>query len=125
MIRTLLFVGVGGFLGSISRYLVSWAMQQWVIAPVPYATLSVNTLGSLFIGLIYGFSERGYLLNSDLRLFLAVGFCGGFTTFSTFSHENLMLLRDGQGLHFILYAFGSMALGLASVVAGCWISRAV
>lgn len=125
MLRTLFLVGLGGFLGSISRYLVSSGLQQWLITAFPVGTLTVNTAGSLVIGLIYGFSERGALLSTDLRMFLAVGFCGGFTTFSTFSHENLMLLRDGQWLHFMLYTSGSVLLGLVAVFAGYWISRTI
>lgn len=125
MIRTILTIGIGGFFGSIGRYLVSAGMQQFILAAFPLGTLAVNILGSFLIGLIYGFSEKGALLNSDLRLFLTVGFCGGFTTFSTFSHESLMLLRDGQTAYFLIYTFGSLIAGLGAVVLGYSLSRLI
>lgn len=118
MIRTLIVIGLGGFLGSISRYLLTAGIHQYLFTSFPAGTLAVNSLGSLLIGIIYGFAEKGALLNADWKLFLTVGFCGGFTTFSTFSHDNLMLLRDGQTTHFLLYTLGSILLGLLAVVLG-------
>jgi len=125
MIRTILMIGIGGFFGSIGRYLLSAGMQQFILTAFPLGTLTVNTIGSFLIGLLYGLSERGALLNTDLKLFLTVGFCGGFTTFSTFSHESLMLLRDGQTAYFILYATGSLIAGLTAVTLGYLLSRLI
>ena len=96
MIKTLLLVGTGGFLGSISRFLASRFIQENFPQAFPLGTFLVNITGCFLIGLIYGFSERSSLLTSGWKMFLAVGFCGGFTTFSTFANENLALLRDGE-----------------------------
>lgn len=81
-------------------------------------TLAVNVAGCLAIGLLYGLFERGNLLNAELRLFLTVGFCGGFTTFSTFIHENYALLGGQQFLHFAGYALLSFALGMLAAHLG-------
>lgn len=123
MIRTLLLVGTGGFLGSISRYMVSRIMQNSFPSAFPYGTFVVNITGCFLIGLIYGLSERSSLLTSGWKLFLAVGFCGGFTTFSTFANENLALLRDGEFFNFILYAGLSVLLGLAATFLGVSITK--
>ena len=96
MIKTLLFIGSGGFLGSISRFLASRYLQNNFPSAFPFGTFLVNISGCFLIGLIYGFSERSSLLTQGWKMFLAVGFCGGFTTFSTFANENLALLRDGD-----------------------------
>jgi CrcB protein len=123
MIRSLLLVGSGGFLGSISRYLVSKFMQSTFPSAFPYGTFAVNIAGCFLIGLIYGISEKSSLITSGWRLFLAVGFCGGFTTFSTFASENLALLRDGEFFNFFLYAGLSVLLGLAATFLGVLITR--
>ncbi|HPX06348.1 MAG TPA: fluoride efflux transporter CrcB [Tenuifilaceae bacterium] len=118
MLKTLIFIGAGGFVGSIARYLLSQIIQQNATSSFPWGTLVVNVVGSLLIGLFYGLSERGAIGSSEARLFLTVGLCGGFTTFSTFSNENLALLRDGQFSFFAMYAFASVALGLVAVMGG-------
>jgi len=123
MIKTLLLVGTGGFLGSISRFLVSKFMQSSIPSAFPYGTFAVNIAGCLLIGLIYGFSERSSLLSAGWKLFLAVGFCGGFTTFSTFANENLALLRDGEFLYFFIYTGLSVVLGIAATFSGVMITR--
>lgn len=118
MFRILLIIGAGGFLGSVSRYLLSRYVQQAVLSPFPYGTFWVNIAGCFLIGLFYGLSERSGLMSDDLRLFLTVGFCGGFTTFSTFANENLTFLRDGAFLYFAAYTSLSVFLGLAAVYFG-------
>ncbi|MBN1988985.1 MAG: fluoride efflux transporter CrcB [Bacteroidales bacterium] len=118
MLKTLIFIGAGGFVGSIARYLLSQIIQQNATSSFPWGTLVVNVVGSLLIGLFYGLSERGAIGSSEVRLFLTVGLCGGFTTFSTFSNENLALLRDGQFSFFAMYAFASVVLGLVAVLGG-------
>lgn len=118
MIKVLLAIGSGSFLGGVSRYLLSRAVQNSVASTFPFGTLWVNIFGCFLIGLLYGLSDRGNLSNNELRLFLTVGFCGGFTTFSTFSNENLALLRDGSFLHFTVYAGLSVFLGLAATFGG-------
>ena len=82
MLRTLLFIGMGSFIGGIARFLLARWVQGGTGSSFPFGTLAVNVLGCLAIGLLYGIFERGNLMNPDLRLFLTVGLCGGFTTFS-------------------------------------------
>ena len=118
MLKTLLYIGFGSFLGGIARYLTARAVQNSVASAFPYGTMVVNLLGCLVIGLIFGISERTNLINDEWRIFLTVGFCGGFTTFSTFANENMNLLRDGNFLYFALYTGLSVFFGI-----GCRIFR--
>jgi CrcB protein len=123
MIKTLLLVGSGGFLGSISRFLASRFIQENLPLAFPLGTFLVNITGCFLIGLIYGFSERSTLLTSGWKMFLAVGFCGGFTTFSTFANENLALLRDGEFFYFLLYTGLSIFVGITATFLGVIITR--
>jgi fluoride exporter len=123
MIKTLLLVGSGGFLGSISRFLASRYIQNIFPSAFPFGTFLVNVSGCLFIGLIYGFADRSSLLTPGWKLFLAVGFCGGFTTFSTFANENLALLRDGNIFNFLLYTCLSIFLGITATFLGVLITK--
>jgi fluoride exporter len=123
MIKTLLLVGAGGFLGSIARYLSSRFLQNTIPSSFPYGTFFVNIAGCLLIGIIYGFSEKSSLITPGWKLFLAVGFCGGFTTFSTFANENLALLRDGEFFYFFLYTGLSVFLGIAATFLGILVTK--
>jgi len=123
MLKVLLVIGSGSFLGGISRYLVSRYIQNTFVSAFPFGTFIVNLAGCFLIGLFFGLSERGNLSNAELRLFLTVGFCGGFTTFSTFSNENMALLRDGSFYHFTLYAGLSVILGLVATFGGNAITK--
>ena len=123
MIKTLLLVGTGGFLGSISRFLVSRFFQINISSTFPFGTFIVNITGCFLIGLIYGMSERGTLLSPGWKMFLTAGFCGGFTTFSTFANENLALLRDGDFFHFLLYTGLSVFLGITATFFGIMITK--
>jgi CrcB protein len=123
MIKTLLLIGTGGFIGSVSRFLASRFMQNNFPSAFPFGTFFVNITGCFLIGLIYGFSEKSPLFTSGWKMFLAVGFCGGFTTFSTFANENLALLRDGDFLHFFLYSGLSVILGITATFFGVLLTK--
>ncbi len=118
MFKTLLFIGLGGFIGSTSRFIISKFVQGAVFTSFPLGTFVVNILGCYILGFIYSIMERGEFISSDLRLFLTVGICGGFTTFSTFTVENAALLRDGNYLQFSIYAAGSLFAGLLALYLG-------
>lgn len=118
MIKNIIFVGLGGFAGSIARYLLSRLNNHLDWMSIPFGTLLVNVAGSFLIGILVGISEKSPLLTVELRMLLMVGLCGGFTTFSTFSGENLMLMRNGQYLSLLLYTGMSILLGFAAVYFG-------
>lgn len=117
MIKELLYVGAGGCLGSVLRYLVSIAMKPCGNA-FPWGTFIVNILGCLAIGAIAGFIDRTPSVSTETGLFLTVGLCGGFTTFSTFSKESLLLLQSGNYVGLSFYVAGSALLGLLAVWLG-------
>jgi len=121
--RQLLLVGFGGFLGSIARYLVSKLNLTWQYHDIPMGTLTVNIVGSILIGFFLGIFVNCDLLNTNLKLFIVVGFCGGFTTFSSFTNENFILLQNGQFLTSIVYVLGSVLLGILAVYIGYLISN--
>jgi len=118
MLKSILLVGSGGFIGSVLRYFVSKLNLVWDFYSIPAGTLLVNVLGSFIIGFLTGISVRSNLLSSDMRLFLMVGICGGFTTFSSFTGENLILAHNGQILSMFLYTGLSIFLGFAAVYLG-------
>jgi len=123
MIKSIMLVGFGGFIGSVGRFLVGRYFQENVASVFPWGTFTVNIIGSLLIGLIYGLSEKGDFLSPEVRLFLAVGICGGFTTFSTFSNDAFMLMRQQEWFRFALYSSLSFFLGLIAVYAGRFITK--
>ena len=96
--KNLLLIGLGGFIGSIARFLVSKLNNRVDWLSIPIGTLTVNVIGSFLIGFLIGISEKSPILTVELRMFLMVGLAGGFTTFSSFSGENLMLMRNGQDM---------------------------
>lgn len=114
----LLLVGVGGFAGSIARFLVSTWASRWSEGPFPWGTFGVNLAGCLLIGLLAGALEGRDLLAMEARLLLMAGLLGGFTTFSAFGLETFNLLRAARPLLATAYAGGSLLLGLAAVWAG-------
>lgn len=123
MIQSIVLVALGGALGSAARYAVSQLVHDHASAPFPLSTMTVNIAGCLAIGLFYGLATRHGLLGPNMKLFLTTGFCGGFTTFSTFCNEGLALMRDGNGTGAALYAGLSLFLGLLAVQAGSMLAR--
>ena len=123
MIRNLLLVGTGGFLGSIGRYLVGGWTHRLLGSGFPYGTLAVNILGCALIGLLGGLAESRQLFTPEARLFLFLGVLGGFTTFSSFGYETLAFARDGEFLIAGLNVFLQVVLGLTAVWLGHVLSR--
>jgi CrcB protein len=121
-IRNIIAVGAGSFIGGIARYLVSLAMKG-ISKGFPWATLLVNLLGCLIIGLLWGFLSRNASESTSWGLFLTVGLCGGFTTFSTFSKEALTMLQTGQIWGFASYIALSILAGIVLVAIGYYIGR--
>lgn len=115
--KILLAIGLGSFLGGISRYLVTLFVQNKFLSTFPYGTLAVNIIGCFLIGIVYGLSARGNI-NVEWRLFLATGVLGGFTTFSSFSNDTVSLLRDAQYLHAFSYVALSVLVGLVATFGG-------
>lgn len=117
--RTLILVGLGGFLGAILRYLLSGAVQFWTKnSPFPYGTLAVNLIGCLFIGLLSQLGESRHLFSPEIRSFVFVGTLGAFTTFSTFGNETMTLFRNGEPLLSLVNIGTQLAFGLAAVWLG-------
>lgn len=122
IIKNTLFIGCGSFLGGAARYLVSIAMKT-VGKGFPWGTLVVNLVGCLFIGLLWGFFSKNSNESSSWALFMTVGICGGFTTFSTFSKEALMMLQAGNFMSLLAYVAISVIAGIALVAAGYYLVR--
>jgi len=118
-------VAVGGAAGSVLRY----SLQKWInetyLHSFPLATFFINITGCLLIGIFYAMAEKGNLLTPLIRLLLVTGFCGGFTTFSTFAFENMNLLRSGDLFYFALYALGSLVLGVLAVYLGIFLVQKI
>ena len=119
--KELIYVFIGGGTGSVLRFLISMLWSHLSLHPryasivFPWPTLIVNVLGCFLIGVLYQYAERwGWPI--DVRLMLAVGLCGGFTTFSTFTYEGVALLNEGYYAMYMLYIVLSIVLGLLAVV---------
>ena len=121
--KSLLIVGAGSFLGGALRYMVSVLMKNCTAASFPYATLTVNLAGCFLLGLLFAlFGKYGYV-TSSWSLFLATGFCGGFTTYSTFANESLQMIQTGNIRGFICYVAVSVVAGLLLAALGYWIVK--
>ena len=121
MLLNCIAVGIGGFIGSILRYLVG------LLAPAssfPWTTLAINVVGSFALAVIAGMVLRGVLPDSELSLLLRVGLCGGFTTFSTFSVETVSLASEGAWMAALAYAVGTVILCVLAAFAGSYLTRA-
>jgi CrcB protein len=121
--KELLYIGIGGFIGSISRYLMQMMISARLPVSFPTGTLLVNLIGCLLIGLFFGYIEHRHWFSPQVRLFITIGFLGSFTTFSTFAFENIELLREGNYLNFSLYTLISVIGGLLMVWGGYALAR--
>ena len=124
--KVLLMVFLGGGLGSSFRYLISKYLNQSAYSnslAIPLGTFTVNIVGSLLLGLLLGLALKYNSLSGNALLFLATGFCGGFTTFSAFAFENQELLKSGDYLHFAVYTLGTLILGFSAIFAGLYFSK--
>jgi fluoride exporter len=121
----LLIIGLGGFLGSVARYMTAKFVDEKLSPSFPYGTLTVNILGSFLLGIIYVLAVRKAGLNENGRLFLGVGFCGGFTTFSAFALENFNLMQEKLAGTSLLYISLSVGGGILALAAGIWMARFV
>lgn len=122
--KIILLVGLGGFVGSILRLLVSDFIQTKSLGSFPYGTLSVNVMGCFLIGLIFAAVDKSNI-SLELRYLLASGLVGGFTTFSAFSYETFLLMRNGQIGTATLYVLLSIMLGLAATLVGFLLFRSL
>jgi CrcB protein len=120
-----LFVALGGAIGSAARYLVGGWFAARFGAAFPYGTFVVNVTGSFIVGLFLAYAQERVSLSPYWRLFFAVGFVGGYTTFSTFEYESIRLLQDGEMLLAAVYLIGSVVTGgvaaIAGIALGSWI----
>lgn len=118
MVKSILIAGVGGFIGTVLRFLVSRYFQLSFASVFPWSTFIVNVLGCFLIGIVYGLSEKGDLLSPEWRIFLSIGLAGGFTTFSTFSNDAYILLQTREMMRLALYTGLSFFLGIMAVFLG-------
>jgi fluoride exporter len=118
-----LLIGIGGFLGANARYVVAGWVTERFGASFPYGTFVINVSGSFILGFFVIFISERLSVHPNWRLFFAVGFLGAYTTFSTFSFENFVLLQERSYLLALANMFGSVALGLMAAVAGIIVAR--
>jgi CrcB protein len=123
MNRTIILIGIGGFAGSILRYLTVSFFSRSISSSFPAGTFVANVIGCLLVGLIYGLSERFSWLSPEWRFFLATGFCGGYTTFSAFAYEGMSMVKGSDYLTFFFYTTASLACGLAAAYIGQLLSK--
>jgi CrcB protein len=120
--KNLLLVFVGGGFGSVLRYLIGKYLNSTETG-IPYGTFAANIIGSLLIGIILGMALKNNALTQSHTLLLATGFCGGFTTFSTFAYENHVFLKSGDFTSFAIYTIASFVVGFLAVFAGMYLVK--
>jgi CrcB protein len=123
MMREMLFVAGGGALGAVARFLVANAVLSVWAPRFPFATLGINAVGSLVMGVLYVLIAEREVLHPDWRSVAMVGFLGAFTTFSTFSLETVTLLESGRALDALAYVGGSVLLCVGGAWSGIWLAR--
>lgn len=124
--KEVLIVSIGSFFGGGMRYWVSKMVQSCTVIAFPFGTMAVNVAGCLIIGFLSGLNWReGGWMSPSAKLLLTTGFCGGFTTFSTFMNEGAGLIKEENYLYMMLYLFGSLALGIIAVLAGHYLAKMI
>ena len=123
MLKSLLIVGAGSFIGGAMRYLLSTLMKNVCGQGFPWGTLSVNLLGCFFFGILFAVFSKNSCTDNTLYLLLTTGVCGGFTTFSTFANESVQMLQHGNVSGFVAYVATSVIAGFALVALGYWIVK--
>ncbi len=118
MIKNILLVLLGGGIGSVARYLLSYFLNKNNNTNFPWATFIANGFGCLLIGFLFGYIQKNNLQNETLKLLLITGFCGGFTTFSTFSLENIQFIQNQNYNLAIIYTLTSIFVGFLAVIIG-------
>ena len=125
MIKELFYVGLGGGLGSMLRYVTTFYTNKYVQSSFPLATFLVNIGGCFLVGILLGLSEKYVFLNNELKLLLIIGFCGGYTTFSAFSAESLRLFEAGNYFILCVYIVVTVLLSLFFVWLGNFVIKTV
>lgn len=120
--KQVLLVFLGGGFGSVLRYLIGKFLNSTENG-IPYGTFAANILGSLLIGIILGLAAKNESLTQNQTLLLATGFCGGFTTFSSFAYENHVFLKSGDFTSFAIYTIASFIIGFLAVFAGMYLVK--
>ncbi|MDY0029506.1 MAG: fluoride efflux transporter CrcB [Pseudobdellovibrionaceae bacterium] len=120
-----LLVGFGGALGAMARHGVNMASLKFIDPDFPYGTLTANILGSLLIGILAGCFAHFASWTQEMRLLLVVGVLGGFTTFSSFSLDTILLFEKGATIQAIIYVIASFAISLSATIGGLWLIRQV
>jgi fluoride exporter len=123
MLKTIIYIAIGGAVGSVFRFLTSILVSKFWSNQFPLATFITNLIGCFLIGLFIGLLTKNELNDSNLKWFLVTGFCGGFTTFSAFGIENINLLQNNNSLLAFGYIGFSVLLGLFAVWFGLFISK--
>jgi len=121
-LKQILLVFLGGGFGSALRFIIG----KWLNNSengIPYGTFAANIIGSLLIGVILGLAAKNETLSQSQTLLLATGFCGGFTTFSTFAYENHVFLKSGDFMSFAIYTIASFVVGFLAVFLGIWLVK--
>jgi CrcB protein len=123
MTRTLILIGLGGGIGSVFRYLTAVLVGKYFQTAFPWATFTANVLGCLIIGLLLGVFENQEFAQPDLKFLFITGFCGGYTTFSTFASENVNLLQSGNTFMVFFYIASSVMISLFAVWVGLSLTK--
>lgn len=118
-------VFIGGGLGSLIRFGLGKGINYFHNHHFPWGTFFINIIACLFLGFIVGLADHKQMLSPTARVFWAVGFCGGFSTFSAFSNEVLSLFQQGHNTSLILYILLSIILSVAATFSGLWIAERI